>query len=132
MIRRKHDDRVSTSDGRASDDFHEWVLSLPWVVERPYGLGTRGVRSFGVDCPPLGRNQLWLLTGLHHERGVDDLGLAVIVPVDTVSEIERAGLGHEVTPMPPTRTMVFLHGASLHGRPDVEAVVLNAYGHAMS
>ena len=48
----------------AFDDFHEWVLSLPWVVEREHKLGTPGARSFGVECEPLGRSQLWLLTGL--------------------------------------------------------------------
>ena len=47
----------------AFDDLHEWVLSLPWVVERPYSLATPGVRAFTVACEPLGRQSLWLLTG---------------------------------------------------------------------
>ena len=42
----------------AFDNLHEWVLSLPWVVERPFNVGTPGVRSFAVDCEPLGRKQL--------------------------------------------------------------------------
>src|SRR3954467_3053467 len=36
------------------DDFHEWVLSLPWVVERPVDPENPEMRSFAVDCEPLG------------------------------------------------------------------------------
>jgi hypothetical protein len=32
-----------------------------------YSLATPGVRAFGVDCEPLGRRQLWLLTGLEEQ-----------------------------------------------------------------
>ncbi|MDQ1459169.1 MAG: hypothetical protein QOI08_653, partial [Actinomycetota bacterium] len=70
MLRRRREPQTIASDeGNALDDFHEWLLSLPWVVERPYSLDTPGVRCFGIDCALLGRRQLWLITGL--QRHVD-------------------------------------------------------------
>src|ERR1700693_1191755 len=84
MLRRRREPQtVASNEGNALDDFHGWLLSLPWVVERPYGLDTPGVRSFGVDCEPLGRRQLWLITGLQRHVDTDGIGLAVIVPTDT-------------------------------------------------
>jgi hypothetical protein len=55
---------VTNESTVAVDDFRVWVSTLPSVVERPYGLGTSGVRSFGVDCEPHGRHRRWVLTGL--------------------------------------------------------------------
>jgi hypothetical protein len=117
---------------RAFEDFHDWALSLPWVVERPYSSGAPGIRSFGVDCAPLGRRCLWLLTGLHHELQPEEIGLGVIVSAATARELERAGRGRRVAPMPDHRAMVSVFGEALEGRDDVEALVLAAYGEAMS
>jgi hypothetical protein len=55
MIRRhRTQDATDAHAPRAFDDVHEWALSLPWVVERPYSVATPGVRALGVDCEPLG------------------------------------------------------------------------------
>jgi hypothetical protein len=68
IVFRRREPTTTAREVRAFDDFHEWVLSLPWVVERPYALATPGVRGFGVECEPLDRRQLWLLTGLPRAR----------------------------------------------------------------
>jgi len=65
MIRRRAQPgpRADT-DSRILDELHEWVLSLPWVVERSFSLGTPGVRAFAADCGVLGIRRLWMITGL--------------------------------------------------------------------
>jgi hypothetical protein len=127
---RKRTTRTSTNNGGAFDDFHDWVLSLPWVVERPYSLGTPGVRAFGVDCEPLGRRQLWLVTGLQAEMESDGFGLALIVPEEAAHEIEAARCGRSVAPMPARHAMVTVYGDL--DRSQIESLVLSAYGYAMS
>jgi len=127
MIRRRRirDDGPARS-GRTEDAFHQWVLSLPWVVERPYSLGTPGVRAFAVECAPLGRRELWLLTGLPLR------GIAVLVPCEAARAIEDAGWGRPVSPMPAGRVLV---AASEHATAQVssaEALVLSAYSCAMA
>ena len=133
MIRRRREQKTtSTRDASAFDDFHEWVLSLPWVVERPYGIGTPGVRSFGVDCKPLGRRRLWLLTGLQGELEIDGMGLAVVVPSNAANDIECAGWGRSVAPMPGQHELVSVYSDSIGRSQDIEALVVTAYGYAMS
>jgi len=133
MVRRQRDQKTtSTRDASASDDFHEWVLSLPWVVERPISLDTPGVRFFGVDCEPLGRRRLWLLTGLRHVLGINWMGLAVVVPWHAANDIECAGWGRSVAPMPGKHALVNVHTELLGRQHDIEALVLAAYGYAMS
>ena len=115
----------------AYDDFHEWVLSLPWVVERPYGAGVPGVRSFAVECLPLERRQLWLVTGLR-QLSSGELDVAVIVPRYVAQSIEDAGWGTPLADMP-GRHILMAACASVLMRPlDLEALVLDAYSNAMS
>jgi len=133
MFRRSRQDRILSSEhAPAFDDFHEWVLSLPWVVERPYSLDTPGVRCFGVDCEPLGRRQLWLITGLDENGASSSHSLTVIVPRDAANDIESAGWGRPVAPMPREHMLVAVDGPSFDRRRDAEALVLTAYGCAMS
>jgi hypothetical protein len=78
MLHRRHEPQTITSnEANALDAFHEWLLSLPWVVERPYSVDTPGVRCFGIDCEPLGRRQIWLITGLQRVD-VDGIGLVTV------------------------------------------------------
>jgi hypothetical protein len=136
MLRRRRD-QTTTTIAPAFDDFHEWVLSLPWVVERAYSVGTPGVRCFGVECDPLGRRQLWLLTGMHPSLGSlgslgRSIGLAVIVPADVADELNSLGWGRVISPMPGGHVLVTVQADSLAGRQELEALVLTAYGCAMS
>jgi hypothetical protein len=131
MIRRRPTQQMSAPElTPAFDDFHEWVLSLPWVVERQYSLGTPGVRAFAVDCEPIGRRQMWLVTGLR-ESSVGDPGIAVILPLDAAREIEDAGWGRRLAPMPAGHALLTVYGDVVDG-PRVEALVLSAYGFAMA
>ena len=130
--RRQASETTTTTETPAFDDFHDWVLSLPWVVERPYSLGTPGVRSFGIDCEPLGRRQLWLVTGLRSQFDADGMGLAVILPTEAALEVQGAGRGRSLSPMPGRQALVSINGDTVHRREDVEALVLSAYGYAMS
>ena len=131
MFHRRHEsDTTTTERAPAFQDFHDWVLSLPWVVERPYSLGTPGVRSFGIDCEPLGRRQLWLVTGLRSQfYGVS---VAVILPAEAAREVQGSGRGRSLSPMPGRHALVSMNGDTVNRREDVEALVLSAYGYAMS
>ena len=133
MLRRRREPQtIAPNQGSALDDFHEWLVSLPWVVERPYSLDTPGVHCFGVDCPPLGRRQLWLMTGLQTHVDVDGMGLAVIVPTDIAYDLEDRDRGRIVAPMPTDHALVRVYGEALAGRRHLEALALAAYGCAMS
>jgi len=116
----------------AFDDFHDWLLSLPWVTERPYSLGTRGVRCFEVDCEPLDRRQLLLITGLETRLDAHRVGLAVIVPMDAARHLEEIGWGRIATPMPRGDALVTVPADALAGRQELEALALTAYSFAMS
>src|SRR6478672_6630004 len=58
MLRRRHEPATPPPAGPEIDRMHEWVLSLPWVVERPDDDTAPGVRYFAVDCEPLDRRQV--------------------------------------------------------------------------
>jgi hypothetical protein len=131
MLRRRREVATSSHDPDLGlDHFHEWVLSLPWVVERPYQPDPPGVRCFGVDCEPLGRRQVWLLTGLRTEDHLR--GLAVILPAQLAADIEALGWGEEVWSVSEGHRVVAVNRTTLDRYQNVEAVVLTAYGYAMS
>ncbi|HEX4530693.1 MAG TPA: hypothetical protein VIA11_14925 [Acidimicrobiia bacterium] len=132
LRRRREQPSGATAIAPAFEDFHAWVLSLPWVVERPYSVETPGIRCFGVDCEPLARRQVWLLTGLERQLDAHGLGLAVIVPADAAGDIEGAGLGRIVSPMPRGNALMAVSCDSLAGRAELETVVLSAYCCALS
>src|SRR6476619_6466169 len=102
-------------------NFHEWVLSLPWVVERPHGFGGRHVHSFAVDCELLGRQRLWLVTGLRQSWRVD-VDIAVMVPAEAVLSLEEAGWGRSLSPMPNGRVFMLISDAATETRQDLEAL----------
>jgi hypothetical protein len=131
MIRRRSARKTSAVDrAPAFGDFHDWVLSLPWVVERSYSLATPGVRSFAIDCEPLGRRQLWLVTGLQEHLHIGSRDVAVILPLDAARSIENAGHGRPLVLMPAQHALMAVHGGA--GREEIEAVALVAYSYAMS
>jgi hypothetical protein len=133
LFRRAHQDEiVATEGGRAFCDLHEWVLSLPWVVERPFSVGTPGVRCFAVDYEPLGRRQLWLVTGLDSNCGTSSPSITVLVPRDAAKEIESIGQGRAVAPMPDGHALVTVNDSPCPRRQEVEALVIAAYSYAMA
>ena len=125
--------RTASATGTpALEDFHEWLLSLPWVVERPYCLGTPGVRAFGIDCEPLDRRQLWLITGLHKPMDADDVALAVIIPDEAADAIEDAGWAYRWSPMPAMHVLMRAADGAAQRPQVIEALALAAYNFAMA
>jgi hypothetical protein len=132
MIRRRSTKKTSAVDSApAFGDFHDWVLSLPWVVERSHSLATPGVRSFAIDCEPLGRRQLWLVTGLHEHLKIGSRDAAVILPLEAARSIENAGRGRALVPMPGQNVLMAVPCGGA-GREEIEAITLVAYSYAMS
>ncbi len=123
---------TSVELGCGLDRFHEWLLNLPWVVERPYCLDTPGVRSFAIDCEPLDRRQMWLITGLRRPLLVGDSGIAVILPLAAADLVEAAGWGRRGVLMPSRHVLVTASGDAAARPRVVEALALCAYSYAMS
>jgi hypothetical protein len=132
MIRRRREVETTSNEATPLDALHEWVLSLPWVVERPYEPGTPGARCFGVDCEPLGCRQVWLVTGLPSDFGSDGSGIAVVLPADAAVDVEAVGWGQMVAPLPDRHVLVVLSSSSVDRNRKLEALVLTAYSYAMS
>lgn len=118
-------DRCDGHRCASNDAFHEWIRSLPWVVERPQLPGTRGVRAFAVDCEPLGIRQLWLVTGTLGSSRV-----AVVVPDPIGEGFEHAGLGRAVASLSAEHKLFAVNDDA--SEVEVERVVLVAYGLALS
>ena len=137
MIRRRRQSAppepiVAATETTPFDDFHEWVLSLPWVVERPFDPENPAVRSFAVDCEPLGRQQVWLITGLDRDVWGEGSRLGVIVPEEAGHVLDGMGWGTPAMPMPNGHVLVTIDHPRNGPRRHVEALVLSAYGYAMS
>jgi hypothetical protein len=104
---------------------HEWVLSLPWVVERHYSFGVRGVRIFAIDCPPLGVREVWLVTGMPMSSGV-----AVVVPLALAEDFEILHLAEPMAPMPDEHVLATV--CTTADDAEVERVVLAAYSSSLA
>jgi hypothetical protein len=108
---------------------HGWLLGLPWVVERPVTDDAPGVRWFAVDCEPLARRRLWLLTGALDGVTTDRLVVHVVLPRATGRRTAACGEGKVVAPLGEGHDLVSVsldtsrsaHGAAL------ERMVLLAY-----
>jgi hypothetical protein len=130
MFRRRQQltDTTNIRDS-AFADIHDWILSLPWVVERPF---SPGIRCFGVECEPLGRSRLWLVTGMQRQFDAAGVGMAVIIPTEVAAELERADRGFVVSPMPRRQALMVVRAESFTPTQELEAIVLTAYSCAMS
>jgi hypothetical protein len=109
----------------ANDHFHQWILSLPWVVERPGIPGVTGVRTFAIACEPLDIRQVWLVTGLPPGQRV-----AVLAPSFLAVEWEMHGVGRAIAPMPDRHTLFGVRAEA--DDIDVERLILEAYGTLLS
>ena len=123
MWRRETSAREKRANERTLDPFHRWILSLPWVVERPF-VGAPRVRTFAVECEPLGIRQVWLVTG--HTNGQ---GVAVIVPVALADDLETAGRVRTVAPMPVDHVLARV--SEEVAADDLERIVIAAYSCAI-
>ena len=125
MRRRCKQPREAPRAETANDEFHRWIVSLPWVIERPPTPGAPGVRTFAIACEPLDVRQVWLVTGLPPGQRV-----AVVVPSSLAVEWEMHGVGRALAPMPARHTLFAIH-ADADGI-DLERVILETYGTVLS
>ncbi len=132
MLRRRRDlETTSADETDRLQTFHKWVVSLPWVVERPYEPGTPGVRCFAVDCAPLGRRGVWLLTGLPADS--DTAGpVAVVLSAEAAVDAQELGWARIVALVADRDALVVFNSDAMDSYHKVEALVLTAYGNAMS
>ena len=114
------------------DGVHEWVLSLPWVVERPRDPNAPDARTFAVDCEPLGCRRIWLVTGVHGDTNCSGAGLAVVLPLEAASAVAADGEGRGVAFLQGGHVLVRLSTHPARQPRRVECLLLHAYGHAMS
>jgi hypothetical protein len=125
MRRRSNPSNRALETELTRDDLHEWILGLPWVVERPFAIGAPRVRTFAIACEPLDVRQLWLVTGLPNGGGV-----AVIVPRPVADRLAREGLGRTLTPMSAGHALFAVWSDA--GRTETERVILESYGTILS
>jgi hypothetical protein len=114
-------------------DVHEWVRSLPWVVERSpfHTLPDSQVRIFAVDCEPLERRQVWLLSGLMPSR-FDEPDVAVVMPRAMALEAsERGWVIRLDAPLPDDHVLVALGNDAHREHADIEALLLAGYCYAL-
>jgi hypothetical protein len=131
MIRRgkAHDD-VRDDRVAGSGDIQEWVLGLPWVVERSPSANSH-MRVFAVDCKPLRRRQVWLITG-YSATPREGSDVAVVMPrfAPEVAQAARWEV-HAEASLPAGHVLVSL-GPNAPRRPrDIEAFLLAAYSYAI-
>ena len=116
--------------GGGLEPIHRWVLSLPWVIERPFGCGAPEVRSFAVDCEPLGLRRMWLVTGIRTNTVRESDDVAVILPRPMATAAEHTGSGRVLASMSTDHVLVAPCASS--AVIDTQRLILAAYNHAMS
>src|SRR3954447_20072531 len=141
MIRRRTATKSSpAAPGAAPTRPHgsviDWVLSLPWVIERPEDRRWPSVRVFAIECPPLDRQRMLLVMGVPStapDGTTYDTDVAAVMPVAAAFEADAAGWEvHGAPTSPAGQVLVTLARDATHERDDIEALVLAAYGHAMA
>jgi hypothetical protein len=120
------------TEADALEGLHEWVLSLPWVVERAPNPTEPDVRYFGVDCEPLGQRRIWLVTGIDGEDDWGGTGMAVVLPRAESAAVEDDGERHGVVPLRAGHVLVSVARPQANQPRQVERLLLSAYDHAMS
>ncbi len=127
----EHHGRSPSTHARAFANLYDWILSLPWVVERPTIAGW-GRRVFAVECAPLHRKRVWLLMG---QVGPDSgaaraANIALIVPIEAMRANE--GIADFTVSLPAGCVLLHVRDEVLGEREEVERLILTAYGYAMS
>ena len=132
MIRRQPKQREAITPGGGLEGIHKWVLSLPWVVERPRDASAPKARTFAVDCEPLGYRRIWLVTGIHDERDWGGTDLAVVLPAGAAALVVADGEGQCVAFLHGDHVLVGLSKNPARPTTEVERLLWDAYGYAMS
>jgi hypothetical protein len=101
------------------EGLHDWLLSLPWVVERPGIPELPGLRWFAVDCEQLHRRRVWLLTGSLDGTPRDELTVHIVLPAAAARSIANTGMA--VTCLAPDYELISLR---LEGTEPADGIVL--------
>jgi hypothetical protein len=123
---------VELTNPGAFDGLREWVLSLPWVVERPRDPAAPSVLTFAVDCKPLACRRVWFMSGVQGDADWAGTGLAVVLPRETAVAVEDDGDGHGVALLAGGHVLVSLTAMAASDPARSERVLLDAYNHALS
>src|SRR5262249_55835405 len=114
------------------EGIHQWVLSLPWVVERPRDANAPKARTFAVDCEPLGYRRIWLGTGLPDQGGSGGRDRAGGPPARASGLGVADGEGQCVAFLHGGHVLVDLSTNPARPTTEVERLLWDAYGYAMS
>jgi hypothetical protein len=60
----------------------DWVLGLPWVIERAEFAQAPGVRCIAVECDLLDRRRIWLLVGDIGWEGTDNHLITLVLSAE--------------------------------------------------
>ena len=95
---------------------------------------TPWLRWFAVDCEPLGRRRVWLLTGAlgniaTHDLAADYFAVHVVVPTPAARQIGDTGEGRVLAPIGEEHHLVSVRLDATRAADDarVEAMVLLGY-----
>jgi hypothetical protein len=86
-----------------SSNLRDWLLGLPWVVERVVADAATSVRLYAIECDFLARSCIWAVTGLTGD-GRDSVSL--IVPFADARAWHRSGWGKPVLRLPADDSLV--------------------------
>jgi len=132
MIRRRPNKRASMTEPGECDALLEWVVSLPWVVERPRDPEAPDTRMFAVDCEPLGCRRIWLVTGLRSASGGSGTGLVVVLPLDAAAAVVADGEARGLAFLQDGYVLVTPSTNTARQPQHMELLLLSAYICAMS
>jgi hypothetical protein len=90
------------------EGLHDWLLSLPWVVERPGIPELPELRWFAVDCEQLHRRRVWLLRGRLTATPGDELTVHIVIPRAAPRAVASSGAGTVVTCLAPDYELISL------------------------
>jgi hypothetical protein len=87
------------------------------------------LRWFAVDCEPLDRRRLWVVTGAIGDIAADHPALLVVLPAPAARRIADAGEGSEVASVGVEHYLVSLelHVTRAAGEARLEQILLLAY-----
>jgi hypothetical protein len=74
------------------DELHHWVLGLPYVMELEPVPSAPDLRRFAIDCEPLRRSAVWLLTGAFDPEVAErDVNVYAVLPQSVAQALVGAG-----------------------------------------
>ena len=89
-------------DGESSN-LRDWLLGLPWVVERAVPDDPSSARLYAIECDYFTRSCIWAVTGLTGNAGNS---LSLVVPFADARAWHRCGWGKPILRLPADDSLV--------------------------